>query len=84
MSVAAEELANARADAAAARRETMLLAAEVDRLRTALVQAEASRQLEITQLLQNAAHHESMVRLHPLCKRDMHSVFCTTNFMSCC
>lgn len=84
VSVAAEELANARADAAAARRETMLLAAEVDRLRTVLVQAEASRQLEITQLLQNAAHHESMVRLHPLCKRDMHSVFCTTNFMSCC
>ncbi|BDA50422.1 probable Ankycorbin at N-terminal half [Coccomyxa sp. Obi] len=60
VSVAAEELANARADAAAARRETLLLAAEVDRLRTALAHAEASRQLEITQLLQNAAHHESM------------------------
>ena len=65
VSVATEELASARADAAAARRETLLLAAEVDHLRTALAHAEASRQLEITQLLQNAAHHESMVCLRP-------------------
>ena len=65
-----DELAAARADAAVARRECLLLAAEVERLRTALACSEAARQQEVTQLLQKAAHHESLVsRLLSPCSR---------------
>lgn len=63
---AANELAAARADAAVARRECLLLAAEVERLQTALACSEAARQQEVARLLQKAAHHESLVRRSPL------------------
>ncbi len=49
-----------------ARGECLLLAAEVERLQTALACSEAARQQEVARLLQKAAHHESLVRRSPL------------------
>ena len=59
----AAELAAAKAAAEVdASRERKEMAAEVERLRSALTHSEAARQREVAQLLQTAAQHEAQVR----------------------
>lgn len=78
-----DELEAARADVAASRREAALLAAEVERLRAAVACSEAARQQEVAQLLQNAAHHESLVRPQTPAESCLHfgssSVLCSVS-----